>query len=72
MTLETILKTNLANVRFLSIEKGEACQSILIMFRGKIGLSKPEEKRWVVCAAFFYLKDLKFTCREIFLSLFRL
>ena len=39
------LKTNLANLRFLSFEKGEACQSILIMFRGKIGSSKPEEKK---------------------------
>ena len=26
----------------------------------------------VVCEAFFYLKNLKFTCLEIFLSLFRL
>ena len=38
--LKTILKTDLANLRFLSFEKGEACQSILIMLRGKIGLSK--------------------------------
>ena len=37
------LKTIL-NLRFLSFEKGEACQSILIMLRGKIGLSKPEAK----------------------------
>ena len=26
-------------------EKGEACQSILITLRGKIGFSKPEVKR---------------------------
>ena len=26
--LKTILKTNLANLRFLSFEKGQACQSI--------------------------------------------
>ena len=32
----------LANLRFLSFYKGEACQSILIMLGGKIGLSKPE------------------------------
>ena len=66
--LKTILKTDLANLWFLSFEKGEACQSILIMLRGKIGLSKPE----VVCEAFFYLKHLKFSCLEMFLSLFRL
>ena len=42
--LKTILKTDLANLRFLSFEKSEACQSILIMLRGKIGLSKPEVK----------------------------
>ena len=42
--LQTILKTNLANLRFLSFEKGKACQSTLIMLRGKIGLSKPEVK----------------------------
>ena len=43
--LKTILKTDLANLRFLSFEKGETCQSILIMLRGKIGLSKPEVKK---------------------------
>ena len=43
--LQSILKTNLANLRFLRFEKGEACQSILIMFRGKLGLSKPEVKK---------------------------
>ena len=42
--LKTILKTDLVNLRFLSFEKGEVCQSILIMLRGKIGLSKPEVK----------------------------
>ena len=39
--LKAILKTDL-NLRF---EKGEACQSILIMLREKIGLSKPEVKK---------------------------
>ena len=43
--LKTSLKTDLANLRFLCFEKGEACQSILIMLRGKIGLSKPEVKK---------------------------
>ena len=43
--MKTILKTDLANLRFLSFEKGETCQSILIMLREKIGLSKPEEKK---------------------------
>ena len=47
--LKTILKTDLANLRFLSFEKGEACQSILIMLRGKIGLSKPEVKKDRLC-----------------------
>ena len=42
--LKTILKTDLANLRFLSLEKGEACQSILIMLRGKIGSRKAEIK----------------------------
>ena len=47
--LKTILKTDLANLRFLSFEKGEARQSILIMLHGKTGLSKPEVKKigWV-------------------------
>ena len=39
------LKTDLENSRFLSFEKGEARQSILIMLRGTIGLSKPEVKK---------------------------
>ena len=65
--LKAILKTDLANLRLLRFEKGEACQSILIMLGGKIGLSKPE-----VSEAFFFLKNLKFTCLDIFLSLFRL
>ena len=43
--LKTILKTDSANLRFLSFEKGEACQSIIIMLLGKIGLSKPEVKK---------------------------
>ena len=43
--LKTILKTDLANLRFLSFEKGEACQSILNLLGGKIGLSKPEMKK---------------------------
>ena len=47
--LQTILKTNLANSRFLSFEKGKACQSTLIMLHGKIGLSKPEVKKDRLC-----------------------
>ena len=43
--LKTILKTDLANLQFLNFEKGKACQSILIMLPGKIGLSKPEVKK---------------------------
>ena len=43
--LKAILKTDLANLQFLSFEKGKACQSILILLRGKIGLSKPEVKK---------------------------
>ena len=71
--LKTILKTDIVNLRFLSFEKGKACQSILIMLHGKTGLSKPEIKKGkVVCEAFFHWKNLKFICLEIFLSLFRL
>ena len=70
--LKTILITDLKRTcGFLSFEKGEACQSLLIMLRGKIGLSKPEVKKIVVYEAFFDLKNLKFICIEIFLSLFR-
>ena len=69
--LKTILKTDLAHLQFLSFEKGEVCQSNLIMLRGKIGLSKPEVKKIACVWSFFYLKNLKFTCLEIFLSLFR-
>ena len=55
--LKTILKTDLANLRFLSFEKGEACQSILIMLRGKIGLSKPEAKNIGYVCRFFLLEE---------------
>ena len=54
--LKTILMTDLADLRFcsfLSFEKGETCQSILILLRGKITWSKKES---VVCEALFYLK----------------
>ena len=63
--LKTILKTDLANLRFLSFEKGEACQSILIMLRGKIGLSKPEVKNIGYVWRFFLIEE--FTWR-IYLS----
>ena len=33
--LETILKTDLVNLRFPSFKIGEACQSVLITLRGK-------------------------------------
>ena len=36
--LKTILKADIVNLRFLSFEKGKACQSILIMLRGKMTL----------------------------------
>ena len=42
------------------------------MLCGKIGISKPEGKKDRLCEAFFYLKNLKFTFLEIFLSIFRL
>ena len=45
---------------------------MLIMFRGKTGLSKPEVKKTGCVRSFLYLKNLNFTCLEIFLSLFRL
>ena len=57
--LKTILKTDLANLRFLSFEKGEACQSILIMLRGKIGLSRPEVKKIGSVWSFLLLEEFK-------------
>ena len=54
-----MLKTDLANFRFLSFEKGEACQTILIMLRGKIGLSKPEEKKIGRVWSFLLLEEFK-------------
>ena len=57
--LKTILKTDLANLRFLSFEKGEACQSILIMLRGKMGLSKPEVKKMGCVWSFLLLEEFK-------------
>ena len=59
IALKTILKTNLASLRFLSFEKSEACQSILIMFRGKIGLSKPEVKKIGCVLSFLLLEEFK-------------
>ena len=35
-----LIKTDLANLRFPSFEKGEACQSILITLRGKTWSNK--------------------------------
>ena len=57
--LKTILKTDLANLRFLSFEKDEARQSILIMLRGKIGLCKPEVKKIGCVGSFLLLEDFK-------------
>ena len=57
--LKTILKTDLANLRFLSFEKGEACQSILIMLRGKMGLSKPEVKKMGCVWSFLLLEEFE-------------
>ena len=57
--LKTILKTDLANLQFLSFQKGEACQSILIMFCGKIGLSKPEVKKIGRVWSFLLLEEFK-------------
>ena len=53
------MKRPLANLRFLSFEKSEACQSILIMLRGKIGLSKPEVKNIGYAWSFFLLEEFK-------------
>ena len=51
--LKTILKTDLAHLRFLSFEKGETCQSFLIMLCGKIGINKPEVKKIGCVKPFF-------------------
>ena len=61
--LKTIPKTDLANWRFLSFEEGEACQSILIILRRKIGLSKPEVKKIGCVWSFLLLEEF-----EIYLS----
>ena len=63
--LKTILKTDLANLRFLSFEKGEACQSILIMLRGKIGLSKPEVKKIGCVWSFLLLEEFKMYLTDV-------
>ena len=55
--MKTILKTDLGNLRFLSFEKVEACQSFLIMLRGKIGLSKPEVKKIGCVWSFLLLEE---------------
>ena len=49
------------NLRFLSFEKGKACESILIiiMLRGKIGLSKPEVKKIGCVWSFLLLEEFK-------------
>ena len=52
-------KTDLTNLRFLNFEKGEACQSILIMLRGKIGLCKPEVKKIGCVWSFLLLEEFK-------------
>ena len=65
--LKTILKTDLANLRFLSFEKGEACQSILIVLRGEIGPSKPEVKKIGCVWSYLSLEELKiYSSRNIF------
>ena len=58
-------------MRFLSFEKGKACQSFLFMLRGKLGLSKPEVKKIGFVWSFlvlFDLKNLKFTLLKCFLA----
>ena len=48
--------TDLADLRFcgfLIVDKGETCQAISILLRGKVTSSKKES---VVCEALFYLK----------------
>ena len=49
--LKTILKIDLANLQFLSFEKGEAINLNYVV--REIGLSKPEVKKIVVCEVFF-------------------
>ena len=67
VTWKPWLKTDFANLRFLSFEKGEVCQSILIVLE----LTWSNKDR-LYCETSFYLKNLKFTCLEKFLSLFRI
>ena len=59
-------KTDLANLRFLSFEKSMSINLNYVAWENRLN------KKIVVCESFFFLKNLKFTCLEIFLSLFRL
>ena len=60
-------KTDLADLWFLSFEKGEACQSILIVLRGEIGPSKPEVKKIGCVWSYLSLEELKiYSSRNIF------
>ena len=65
--LKPILKADFANLRFLELWEGEACQSILIILEFTWS-----NKDRLYCETSFYLKNLKFTCLEKFLSLFRI
>ncbi|CAH3119942.1 unnamed protein product [Porites lobata] len=60
--LKTILMTDLADLRFcgfLSFEKGETCQSISLLLRGKITSSKKESsiKEWSPMYIIFFVTD---------------
>ena len=60
-------KTDLADLWFLSFEKGEACQSILIVLRGEIGPSKPKVKKIGCVWSYLLLEELKiYSSRNIF------
>ena len=67
VTWNPSLKSTLRTCGFLSFEKGEACQSILIILE----LTWSNKDR-LYCETSFYLKNLKFTCLENFLSFFRI
>ena len=63
--LKTILKTNLANLRFLSFEKGEACQSILKIVNSRLKVQTTSRLR----CHYFTIQDFT-SCKGTFACTF--
>ena len=68
-----ILKTDFANLWFLELRERQSMSINLNYIAWENSLKLTWNKNLsVLCEALFYLKYLKFTCLELFLSLFRL